>query len=165
MDYHIPEVKVHDIATGVMEKQELIHLLSNELADDMFRDMASHVAATWDSVQRKTTEYNLVGIKKFVSEKAQLPKGAKLELRGYELLLKTPLPLLIRFGQGYFWIGRRVLTVCYKEEILAWFPYLIDRVLPSAITQWREKKASAEKELIIQQRLEALNEMYREANK
>ncbi len=53
-----------------MEKDELIQLLSNELADDMFRDMASHVAANWDSVQRKTTEYNLVGIWKFVSEKA-----------------------------------------------------------------------------------------------
>ena len=90
MDYHIPEVKVHDIATGVMEKQELIQLLSNELADDMFRDMASHVAATWDSVQRKTEDYNLAGIKKYVVEKAQLPKGTKLELRGYELLLKIP---------------------------------------------------------------------------
>ena len=98
-------------------------------------------------------------------QSAQLPKGTKLELRGYELLLKTPLPLLIRFGQGYFWIGRRVLTVCYKEEILAWFPYLIDRVLPGAITQWREKKASAEKELIIQQRLEALETMYKESTK
>lgn len=148
-----------------MEKDELIQLLSNELADDMFRDMASHVAATWDSVQRKTEDYNLAGIKKYVAEKAQLPKETKLELRGYELLLKTPLPLLIRFGQGYFWIGRRVLTVCYKEEILAWFPYLIDRVLPGAITQWREKKASAEKELIIQQRLEALETMYRESTK
>ena len=134
-------------------------------ADDMFRDMASHVAATWDSVQKKTTEYNLVGIKKFVSEKAKLPKGAKLELRGYEMVLKTPLPLLIRFGQGSFWIGRRVLSVCYKEEILAWFPYLIDRVLPGAITQWREKIASAEKELIIQQRLEALETMYKELTK
>ena len=148
-----------------MEKDELIQLLSNELADDMFRDMASHVAATWDSVQRKTEDYNLADIKKYVAEKAQLPKGTKLELRGYELLLKTPLPLLIRFGQGYFWIGRRVLTVCYKEEILAWFPYLIDRVLPGAITQWREKKASAEKELIIQQRLEALETMYKESTK
>ena len=148
-----------------MEKDELIQLLSNELADDMFRDMASHVAATWDSVQRKTEDYNLADIKKYVAEKAQLPKGTKLELRGYELLLKTPLPLLIRFGQGYFWIGRRVLTVCYKEEIIAWFPYLIDRVLPGAITQWREKKASAEKELIIQQRLEALETMYRESTK
>lgn len=148
-----------------MEKSELIQLLSNELADNMFRDMASHVAATWDSVQRKTEDYNLAGIKKYVAEKAQLPKGTKLELRGYELLLKTPLPLLIRFGQGYFWIGRRVLTVCYKEEILAWFPYLIDRVLPGAITQWREKKASAEKELIIQQRLEALETMYKESTK
>ena len=148
-----------------MEKDELIQLLSNELADDMFRDMASHVAATWDSVQRKTEDYNLADIKKYVAEKAQLPKGTKLELRGYELLLKTPLPLLIRFGQGYFWIGRRVLTVYYKEEILAWFPYLIDRVLPGAITQWREKKASAEKELIIQQRLEALETMYKESTK
>ena len=148
-----------------MEKDELIQLLSNELADDMFRDMASHVAATWDSVQRKTEDYNLADIKKYVAEKAQLPKETKLELRGYELLLKTPLPLLIRFGQGYFWIGRRVLTVCYKEEILAWFPYLIDRVLPGAITQWREKKASAEKELIIQQRLEALETMYKESTK
>ena len=165
MDYHLPEVEVHDTASRIMEKSELIQLLSNELADDMFRDMASHVAATWDSVQRKTEDYNLADIKKYVAEKAQLPKGTKLELRGYELLLKTPLPLLIRFGQGYFWIGRRVLTVCYKEEILAWFPYLIDRVLPGAITQWREKKASAEKELIIQQRLEALETMYRESTK
>lgn len=165
MDYLLSEVEVYDIASCIMEKSELIQLLSNELADNMFRDMASHVAATWDSVQRNTTEYNLVGIKKFVSEKAQLPKGAKLELRGYELLLKTPLPLLIRLGQGGFWIGRRVLSVCYKEEILAWLPYLIDRVLPGAITQWREKKASAEKELIIQQRLEALEGMYREAVK
>ena len=105
-----------------MEKDELIQLLSNELADDMFRDMASHVAATWDSVQRKTEDYNLAGIKKYVAEKAQLPNGTKLELRGYELLLKTPLPLLIRFGQGYFWIGRRVLSVCYKEEIWPGFP-------------------------------------------
>lgn len=165
MDYRVSEIEVHDSAAGVMEKDELIQLLSNELADDMFRDMASHVAATWDSVQRKTEDYNLAGIKKYVAEKAQLPKGTKLELRGYELLLKTPLPLLIRFGQGYFWIGRRVLTVCYKEEILAWFPYLIDRVLPGAITQWREKKASAEKELIIQQRLEALETMYKESTK
>lgn len=165
MDYRVSEIEVHDSAAGVMEKDELIQLLSNELADDMFRDMASHVAATWDSVQRKTEDYNLAGIKKYVAEKAQLPKGTKLDLRGYELLLKTPLPLLIRFGQGYFWIGRRVLTVCYKEEILAWFPYLIDRVLPGAITQWREKKASAEKELIIQQRLEALETMYKESTK
>ena len=43
--------------------------------------------------------------------------------------------------------------------------YLIDRVLPGTITQWREKKASAEKEFIIQQRLEALETMYRESTK
>ena len=58
-----------------------------------------------------------------------------------------------------------MLVVCYKEEIMAWFPYLVDNVLPCALTQWKEKRASVEKELLIKQRLEALEEMYREAVK
>ena len=57
------------------------------------------------------------------------------------------------------------MVVCYKEEILAWFPYLIDKLLPCALTQWREKRAGREKELLIQQRLEALERMYKEAVK
>lgn len=100
-----------------------------------------------------------------VSEKVQLPQGTKLELRGYELLLNTGTPLSVRFGQGLFWIGRRSMVVCYKEEILAWFPYLIDKLLPGTLMQWREKRASVEKELLIQQRLEALEKMYKEAVK
>lgn len=137
----------------------------DELADDMYRDMAAHVAATWDSIRRETKDYRLMNVKNEITEKVKLPGGAKLELKGYEMVLKTQMPISIRFGQGAFWIGRRMMVVCYKEEILAWFPYLIDRVLPGAITQWREKKASAEKELIIQQRLEALETMYRESTK
>ena len=137
----------------------------DELADDMYRDMAAHVAATWDSIRRETKDYRLMNVKNEITEKVKLPGGAKLELKGYEMVLKTQMPISIRFGQGSFWIGRRVLSVCYKEEILAWFPYLIDRILPGAIIQWREKKASAEKEFIIQQRLETLEGMYREAVK
>ena len=137
----------------------------DELADDMYRDMAAHVAATWDSIRRETKDYRLMNVKNEITEKVKLPGGAKLELKGYEMVLKTQMPISIRFGQGAFGIGRRMMVVCYKEEIIAWFPYLIDRVLPGAITQWREKKASAEKELIIQQRLEALETMYRESTK
>ena len=137
----------------------------DELADDMYRDMAAHVAATWDSIRRETKDYRSMNVKNEITEKVKLPGGAKLELKGYEMVLKTQMPISIRFGQGAFWIGRRMMVVCYKEEIIAWFPYLIDRVLPGAITQWREKKASAEKELIIQQRLEALETMYKESTK
>ena len=106
-----------------------------------------------------------MNVKNEITEKVKLPGGAKLELKGYEMVLKTQMPISIRFGQGAFWIGRRMLVVCYKEEIIAWFPYLVENVLPSALTQWKEKRASAEKELLIQQRIEALNEMYREAVK
>ena len=148
-----------------MEKKELIQLLVDELADDMYRDMAAHVAATWDSIRRETKDYRLMNVKNEITEKVKLPGGAKLELKGYEMVLKTQMPISIRFGQGAFWIGRRMMVVCYKEEIIAWFPYLVENVLPSALTQWKEKRASAEKELLIQQRIEALNEMYREAVK
>lgn len=131
----------------------------------MYRDMVAHAAATWDSVRRETKEYSLLSVRQVVSEKVQLPQGTKLELRGYELLLNTGTPLSVRFGQGLFWIGQRSMVVCYKEEILAWFPYLIDNLLPGALMKWREKRASVEKELLIQQRLEALERMYKEAVK
>lgn len=148
-----------------MEKKELIRILVDELSDEMYRDMVAHAAATWDSVRRETKEYSLLSVRQVVSEKVQLPQGTKLELRGYELLLNTGTPLSVRFGQGLFWIGRRSMVVCYKEEILAWFPYLIDKLLPGTLMQWREKRASVEKELLIQQRLEALDKMYKEAVK
>ena len=143
----------------------LIRILVDELSDEMYRDMAAHAAATWDSVRRETKEYSLLSVRQVLSEKVQLPQGTRLELRGYELLLNTGTPLSVRFGQGSFWIGRRSMVVCYKEEILAWFPYLIDKLLPCALTQWREKRAGIEKELLIQQRLEALERMYNEAVK
>ncbi len=165
MDYHLPEVEVYCFAAGVVDKQELIQLMMDELSDEMYRDMAAHVAATWDSVRRETKEYSLLGVRQVLSEKLQLPKGVKLELKGYEMLLKTPMPMSIRFGQGFLWIGRRGLVVCYKEEIIAWFPYLVDQVLPCALTKWKEKRASVEKELLIQQKLEALDRMYKEAVK
>lgn len=137
----------------------------DELSDEMYRDMVAHAAVTWDSVRRETKEYSLLSVRQVVSEKVQLPQGTKLELRGYELLLNTGTPLSVRFGQGLFWIGQRSMVVCYKEEILAWFPYLIDNLLPGALMKWREKRASVEKELLIQQRLEALDKMYKEAVK
>ena len=140
-------------------------MLVDELADDMYRDMAAHVAATWDSVRRETPEFSLMSVKKNLSEKVKLPMGSRLELKGYEMVLKTQMPISIRFGQGAFWIGRRMLVVCYKEEIMAWFPYLVDNVLPCALMQWKEKRASVEKELLIKQRLKALEGMYREAVK
>ena len=148
-----------------MEKKTLIRILVDELSDEMYRDMVAHAAATWDSVRRVTKEYSLLSVRQVVSEKVQLPQRTKLELRGYELLLNTGTPLSVRFGQGLFWIGQRSMVVCYKEEILAWFPYLIDNLLPGALMKWREKRASVEKELLIQQRLEALERMYKEAVK
>ena len=156
MDYHLPEVEVYGFAAGVVEKKMLIRILVDELSDDMYRDMMAHAAATWDSVRRETKEYSLLSVRQVLSEKVQLPQGTRLELRGYELLLNTGTPLSVRFGQGNFWIGRRSMVVCYKEEILAWFPYLIDKLLPCALTQRREKRAGIEKELLIQQRLEAV---------
>lgn len=165
MDYHLSEVEVYGFAAGVVDKQELIQLMMDELSDEMYRDMAAHVAATWDSVRRETKEYSLLGVKSSLAEKVAFPKGVKLELKGYEMLLKTPMPMSIRFGQGFLWIGRRGLVVCYREEIIAWFPYLVDHVLPCALTKWKEKRASVEKELLIQQKLEALDRMYKEAVK
>ena len=163
MDYHLSEVEVYRFAAGVVDKQELTQLMMDELSDEMFRDMAAHVAATWDSVRRETKEYSLLGVKSSLAEKVAFPKGVRLELKGYEMLLKTPMPMSIRFGQGFLWIGRRGLVVCYREEIIAWFPYLVDQVLPCALTKWKEKRASVEKELLIQQKLEALDRMYKEA--
>ena len=148
-----------------MEKKTLIRILVDELSDEMYRDMVAHAAATWDGIRRETKEYSLLSVRQVVSEKVQLPQGTKLELRGYELLLNTGTPLSVRFGQGLFWIGQCSMVVCYKEEILAWFPYLIDNLLPGALMKWREKRASVEKELLIQQRLEALEKMYKEAVK
>ncbi len=165
MDYQVPEVEIYGFVAGVVEKKELIRILVDELSDEMSRDMMAHAAATWVSVRRETKEYSLLSVRQVVSEKVQLPQETKLELRGYELLLNTGTPLLVRFGQGLFWIDRRSMVVCYKEEILAWFPYLIDKLLPGTLMQWREKRASVEKELLIQLRLAALERMYKEAVK
>ena len=50
----------------------------DELADDMYRDMAAHVAATWDSIRRETKDYRLMNVKNEITEKVKLPGGAKL---------------------------------------------------------------------------------------
>ena len=71
----------------------------------------------------------------------------------------------LRFGLGNFWIGPRLIVIRYREEIVSWFPYLIDNILHGAITTWRERSASLERELIKTKRLKALEAMYKETVK
>lgn len=148
-----------------MSRQQLIEECSNILADEMFRDMTAYISAHRDSIQRKTKDYTLMSVRREVGDSVTLPAGCKLELRGYEMVLQTPIPMFLRFGLGNFWIGPRLIVIRYLEEIVAWFPYLIDNILPGAITTWRERSASLERELIKSKRLKALEAMYKETVK
>ncbi len=148
-----------------MNRQQLIEECSNLLADEMYRDMTSYISAHWDEVNCKTKDYTLMSVRRDVGEAVTLPEECKLELRGYEIVLQTPIPMFFRFGLGNFWIGPRLIVIRYKEEIVAWFPYLIDNILPGAIITWRERSASLERELLKSKRLKALETMYKETIK
>ncbi len=148
-----------------MNRQQLIEECSNLLAAEMYGDMTSYISAHWDEVDRKTKDYSLMSVCRDVGEAVTLPEGCKLELRGYEIVLQTPIPMFLRFGLGNFWIGPRLIVISYREEIVAWLPYLIDNILPGAILTWRERSASLERELLKSKRLKALETMYKETMK
>lgn len=47
-----------------------------------------------------TSDYNLLQIRREVLQRTNLPSGVKIDLHGYEIILRNPTPVFIRFGIG-----------------------------------------------------------------
>lgn len=97
-----------------------------------------------------------------VGSMAIYPEDCSLEVLRYDISLITPIPMHISFGSGHLYIGPRLVIVHSKEEIVDWFVYLINKILPTAIAKWSERSRNLEKELLKIKRLEALKAMYNE---
>ena len=117
--------------------KELVNQYAEQIADDMYQRMSEYVGQTLDKIEKRNRDYSLMTAYNRIKEGLTLPPECKFELRGYELILNTPMPIFIRFGMGNFWIGGRLIVVKYLEEIVCFFRYLITDLLAAALEDYR----------------------------
>ncbi len=146
-----------------MNRKLLTEGSPDSLADGMYRDLIAHISAHWDEVERKTQDFTLMSVRSDVIGRVSFPPDCGLVFQGYEIVLRTPMPVLVSYGLWNLRIGPRLVAVRYREEIADWLSYLINGILPGALTAWRERSAVLERETIKTGRLQALERMYQES--
>ena len=148
-----------------MDGKRTIEELPDALADWMYRDLLAHISARWDEVERRTRDFSLLGVRGDIAGRVAFPEGCGFTLHGYELILRTPMPVVISYGMNNFRIGPRVVAARYREEIAEWFSYLIGDILPGALTLWRERTAALDRDRIKSGRIMALESKYKETTR
>ena len=88
-----------------MKREELIREYEEAIALDMYQDMTSYIERHKNDIQRQNRNYYLLKVFHTVKASAKMPAETKLELRGYEIVINTPMNSYFRFGMGNFWIS------------------------------------------------------------
>lgn len=131
-----------------MKREELIREYEEAIALDMYQDMTSYIEHCCGDLQRVNRDYYLMKVFNAIKAEAQMQAETKLGLRGYEIVVDTPMNSAIRFGMGNFWIGGKLIVIKYKEEAENYIVHFINNVLPGGLTIWREKMAKVDKDLL-----------------
>ena len=106
-----------------------------------------------------TSDYNLLQIRQKVLQRTGLPSGVKIDLRGYEIILKNPTPVYIRFGIGNYWIGSHLFAIRSLEQIVDMMAYTISDVIPCSMAAYEKQNMNFEKEFNKYMHLKLLNEV------
>lgn len=106
-----------------------------------------------------TSDYNLLQIRQKVLQRTGLPSGVKIDLRGYEIILKNPTPVYIRFGIGNYWIGGHLFVIRSLEQIVDMMAYTISDVIPCSMAAYTKQSMDFEKEFNKYLRLKSINEV------
>lgn len=148
----------YHIFADEMKREELIREYEEAIALDMYQDMTSYIERHKDDIQRQNRDYYLLKVFHAVKASAKMPAETKLELRGYEIIINTPMNSYFRFGMGNFWISGKLIVIKYKEEIENYMVYFINNVLPGGLTLWREKMTTVDKDLLKRTKLRNIME-------
>ena len=136
-------------------KKEMIERLSVSMYNMIDRreslDKAYRVA--------RTSDYNLMQIRREVLQRINLPPGVCIDLRGYEIILKNPTPVYIRFGIGNYWIGSHLFAIRSLEQIVDMMAYTISDVIPCSMAAYEKQNMNFEKEFNKYMHLKLLNEV------
>ena len=106
-----------------------------------------------------TSDYNLLQIRREVLQRTGLSSGVKIDLRGYEIILRNPTPVNIRFGLGNYWIGSHLFVIRSLEQIVDMMAYTISDVIPCSMTAYTKQCMDFEKEFNKYLRLKSINEV------
>lgn len=106
-----------------------------------------------------TTDYNLLQIRREVLQRTNLPSGVKIDLRGYEIILRNPTPVFIRFGIGNYWIGSHLFVIRSLEQIVDMMAYTISDVIPCSMAAYTKQSMDFEKEFNKYLQLKSINEV------
>lgn len=147
------------IFAGEMTREERIREHEAAIVLDMYQDMTSYVDRHGVEISGPDSDgCCLLAVFLAVKSRVKMPSGTSLTLRGYELVIKTPMTLFFRFGMGRFWLGDRLIPIRYGAEAENSLVYFINNVLPGGLALWREKVAMVDKDLLKQARLRRLLE-------
>lgn len=147
------------IFAGEMTREERIREHEAAIVLDMYQDMTSYVDRHGVEISGQDSDgCCLLAVFLAVKSRVKMPSGTSLTLRGYELVIKTPMTLFFRFGMGRFWLGDRLIPIRYGAEAENSLVYFINNVLPGGLALWREKVAMVDKDLLKQARLRRLLE-------
>lgn len=106
-----------------------------------------------------TSDYNLLQIRHKVLQRTNLPPGVKIDLCGYEIILRNPTPVFIRFGIGNYWIGGHLFVIRSLEQIVDMMAYTISDVIPCSMAVYKKQSLDFEKEFNRYLRLKSINEV------
>ena len=120
-----------------MSKDTLISDCSEHIAEDMFQHLCAYIGANLNKICGHERSFSLIGVAKEICAVVSLPEDCSLKFKGYDMLLETPMPIIIKFGCEQLWIGARNITIRFKEEVVSLFRYLITDLLPSALEEFR----------------------------
>lgn len=136
-------------------KKEMIESLSVSMYNMIDR------RETLDKMTRGslTSDYNLLQIRQKVLQRTGLLSGVKIDLRGYEIILKNPTPVYIRFGIGNYWIGGHLFVISSLEQIVDMMAYTISDVIPCSMAAYEKQNMNFEKEFNKYLRLKSINEV------
>lgn len=132
----------------MMKRAELIREYEDDVALDMYQKMTVYIEQHKEDIQRQHRDYRLLEVLYSVKASAKMPEGTKMELRGYEIIIYTPMKLRFRFGMGNFWIGGNLIVAEFREEIEDYMGFFINHVLPDGFALMQEKMSMIEKDLL-----------------
>ena len=147
------------IFASKMTRKERIREHEAAIVLDMYQDMASYVDRHGDEISGPDSDgCCLLAVFLAVKSRVKMPSGTSLALYGYELVIKTPMTSLFRFGMGCFRLEDRMVPIRYGAAAENSLVYFINNVLPGGLALWREKVAMVDKDLLKQARLRRLLE-------
>lgn len=106
-----------------------------------------------------TIDYNLLQIRRKVMQRTSLPEGVRIDLLGYEIILRNPTPVYIHFGIGNYWIGSYLFVIRSLEQIVDMMAYTISDVIPCSMAVYKKQSLDFEKEFNRYLRLKSINEV------